>query len=154
MTNEQKFKMFTVLCALAPYHVKCKVDGYTQPLELIGGFDDGDGNFLFNFKPIDDKGAIQAYVSEIKPYLRQPESMMQVEKDIFADLLNQPIFELEHEDDDYAEKNSPFVFAKYTRKADAFLLSNFFDTENLIEDGLALKATKNMYHIEKKYTRK
>lgn len=152
MTNEQKIKMFTVLCSLAPYHVKCKVDGYTQPLELIGGFDDGDGNFLFNFKPIDDKGAIQVDVSEIKPYLRQPESMMQVERDIFGDLLNKPILELEQDDD--AEKNCPFVFAKYTRKADEFLLSNFFDSENLIEEGLALKATKKMYHIEKKYKRK
>ena len=140
MAQEDKELLLIDLCARVPYHVRCKIwlkDGTTEEglLDLKHNYGDVlQDAFYFN------------KIEDIKPYLRPMSSMTEEEKEelkqehfkderLFAECLTK----MKNGDSSMRGKVIPHFVSDWCNK-------NHFDYRGLIEKGLALEASKEMYN--------
>lgn len=126
MTQEEKDLLFKDLCARTPYKTKINVDDiglFTPTLKYIDGI-------TCHFYEC----AWTKFIDEIKPYLRQMESMT---KDEIEDYHNLCTKQWNVHMDDYWYYDTPESIDWFN--------AHHFDYRGLIEKGLALEAPDGMY---------
>lgn len=164
MNKEDKELLLKDLCCRLPYGVRCyayqfKIDG--NDCECHGefvGFKDG-YFYLNNRVSINEGKTYDERYSDVKPYLRPMPSMTNEEKEALLNLLfdkEARIFYIDEEGQidgkttDLMKEgiNYPsFCPINITMYID-FLNAHHFDYRGLIEMGLALEATEEMYNIK------
>ena len=137
MTQEEKSLLLKDLCARLPYGVKAKVDGHFNSLQILGisklyksTWAWKKGTYVVSFwndtKPIES----------IKPYLRSMSSMTEKEQEDYTLLSNHCI-----------STSMGFAYIEAQILIE-WLNAHYFDFRNLIEKGLALEASEEMYKTE------
>ena len=135
MTQEEKNILLKDLCARLPYGVKvrCKVDRYD------GSHDPEESDVVLN--PWLVSGGINSIEwRNLKPYLRPMSSMTEEEKEFIEQCMSIAC------DENYGDYWSPGMWYAMTDFTD-YCNSRFLDHRSLIEKGLALKATEDMYKL-------
>ena len=137
MTMGDKDLLLRDLCARLPYGVKILYNGWDSDggcefstVETLIGIDDG---FIYTlWRGEKDKHSIKEPLSilDYKPFLRPMDSMTEEEKIDYGAFFNYDGIEYPEEYIDWLNKN-------------------MFDYRGLIERGLALEATEEMYNIKK-----
>ena len=122
MTQEEKQLLLKDLCARLSYGVKI-ID---EPAHCLGELFLISTTDMVEYETETDTGMQTIY--NIKPYLRPMSSMTEEEKEEYDKTF----------DWDYSIQGTPFDW----------LNAHHFDYRNLIEKGLALEATKDMYKTE------
>ena len=132
MAQEDKELLLKDLCAKLPYGVKINVNGEEDTL-LELGVDTGWINASYD-------------IEEVKPYLRPMSSMTEEEREEWADLFMQPIYELEqYTDEKEAQDIAPILYGKSHSLSTDWLNKKMFDYHGLIPMGLAIEASEGMY---------
>lgn len=130
MTPEEKQLLLKDLCARLPYETWVQYDGKEW---LVTGY--GHGRVSLLPSVFSSVGGPCPLVEEIKPYLRPMSSMYEMERGFFR-LVS-------------SHRTVPDGFGgdveMYSLKCIDWLDANHFDYRGLIENGLALKATEEMY---------
>lgn len=143
MENKEKELLLKDLCARLPYGVKCKIEGVEEPKKLIRiEVDEVDGVLL------DFESNIQVYLSEVKPYLRVLKSITEEQKKFLKDEYE---FWYDESDNEICSRyrgamGYSLVVQQEIIELNDFMLSNHFDGRGLIEMGIALPATEDMYN--------
>lgn len=144
MIQEEKELLRKDLYARLPYGVKVHLSRkHNRPEEDI----------VLNNVIINKDGFVVSNIigynyllSEIKPYLRSMSSMTKQEQEDYMSLYNEEQSQLL--DSAFAAyKGKAFVVPVHCSTID-FLNSHHFDYRGLIDKGLALEASKNMYNIK------
>lgn len=139
MTQEEKQLLIQDLCTRSPYGLICsiyRIDDWNvgwRDEKLSGYFYNGTSyEFYFGKTPI----SIDNDISKIKPYLRPMSSMTEEEKEEYLNIDNRSY-------------SCPMDYAHIpaTERID-WLNAHHFDYRGLIEKGLALEASKDMYLIK------
>ena len=139
MTPEEKELLIKDLCARLPYGIKCKLsaDGVSlvEDLQLAGL-----SQFLY--------GRL-----DVIPYLRPMSSMTQEEIDEYDSELDKDLDIVMNgalDKDRHITSDGKHNFSKnfVAHFGNDWLNKNMFDYRGLIEKGLALEATKDMYKTE------
>ena len=132
MTKEEKQLLLKDLCARLPYGVKVKYlywdenKGCEYPVVMVLDAVNSDGYIRFHGDIAEGEG--RGMITQYLPYLRPMSSMTEEEKDEYNKTF----------DWDYAIQGTPFDW----------LNVHHFDYRGLIEKGLALEASKDMYKTE------
>ena len=135
MTNEEKELLFKDLCARLPYGVKAQHNNKKEIFGVVEQIEaEGDIDLSYYNEETEKWKLCCTTIDNIKPYLRPMSSMTKEEAFCYnhLDLL------------DYS--NDGFEMPNF-RSID-WLNSHHFDFRNLIEKGLALEATEEMYKTE------
>lgn len=137
MIKQDKELLIKDLCSRLPYGVKCHIGvGEHNIYELIRIEVDRD-NPLFDFGDDTDGFPIQAYASEIKPYLFPLSSITEEQKKEYYDICWT----------DWIDNKSKDISAiEVLYKTTDWLNAHHFDYRGLIDKGLAIDATDlNIY---------
>ena len=129
MTDKEKQLLIKDLCARLPYRVKGKFPFSPVTVEIIGHTIPYDGEVFYRS---DGNYVDWERVENFKPYLRPMSSMTDVEKKTLNNIL-----EYQYYSDDSC-----------MCEASDWLNEHHFDYRRLIEKGLALEATEDMYKID------
>ena len=129
MTRKNKQLLLKDLSARLPYEVKVEWEGNTYFVDSINRYNE-----------LQVEGAnFTVPIYESKPYLRPISSMTEEEQDEFFHFVQ---INVKRIDEKY-----PDPFSELTTKID-WLNSHHFDYRGLIEKGLALEATSEIYNKE------
>ena len=129
MTRKNKQLLLKDLSARLPYEVKVEWEGNTYFVDSINRYNE-----------LQVEGAnFRVPIYESKPYLRPISSMTEEEQDEFFHFVQ---INVKRIDEKY-----PDPFSELTTKID-WLNSHHFDYRGLIEKGLALEATSEIYNKE------
>ena len=136
MTQEDKELLLRDLSARLSYGVICQVD------DGAAGLNDGklvEIDISKELVRFDADYYWDAYIDDVKPYLRTMSSMTEEEKDEWSALFIKPLCELDSiENDEEAESVAPSYFAKMHALSTDWLNKHHFDYRGLIEKGLAI----------------
>ena len=130
MTQEEKQMLLKDLCARLPYETWVQYEGKEW---LVTGY--GHGRVSLLPSAFSSVGGPCPLVEEVRPYLRPMSSMTEEELKWYYNKLT--IIE-----------ESRIRRQKHIEELNDWLLSHYFDYRGLIEKGLALKASNNMYKTE------
>ena len=130
MTQEEKQLLLKDLCARLPYETWVQYEGKKW---LVTGY--GHGRVSLLPSAFSSVGGPCPLVEEVRPYLRPMSSMTEEELKWYYNKLT--IIE-----------ESRIRRQKHIEELNDWLLSHYFDYRGLIEKGLALKASNNMYKTE------
>lgn len=148
MTNEEKQLLLKVLCGMLPYGVKIKV---TVTLENLHS---GDEVVLLGCTPLSEYPMFNTYggklfCGEFKPYLRPMSSMTDEEEKQLNNILPCSM------SFSYTTKEELIIYTDSEYDGDHYftcfveiqdwLNKHHFDYRGLIEKGLALEASEDMY---------
>jgi len=134
MIQEELLLLLQDLCARLPYGVICQVD------DGAAGLNDGkiiEIDISKEFVRLDADYYWDAYIDDVRPYLRPMSSMTEEESKEFAML----------QTDFYSDG---WLYPIAAVNMVNWLNKNHFDYRGLIEKGLAIEAPKGMYDITKK----
>lgn len=134
MKQEDKELLLLDLCARLPYGVKVQavsVYGYTVQVP-IDGYCSSDNRFDIDLR--------WRTVDEFKPYLRPMSSMTDDERKEYKDIVKNTI--------DFYDCPKSEEICFFIIPID-WLNSHYFDYRGLIEKGLAIEATEDMYKLTK-----
>ena len=128
--------------------VYCQVDGVEEPVKLLSIHADHVDGILIQFDKKDKDGHIlEVYVSEVKPDLRPMSSMTDEERNIYKSFFSIGEYScggsLYGKEYEYIDSDSDDI-VQCISLID-WLNEHHFDYRGLIEKGLALEATENMY---------
>ena len=146
MTQEEKQLLFKDLCARLPYGVKVlyTADGLNEICELdsiMTSRKHKDKIFVSLTLPND---SIMTDIESIKPYLRPMSSMTPEEEYEYHQAKNNDYLEIMNKEHHEILKSTTLLFSK----AIDFLNSHYLDYRGLIEIGLVLEASKDMYDVK------
>ena len=140
MTQEEKELLLKDLCSRLPYNVKCLVifdDGTKEIMTPKTGLPNSFGRWDFYNENC------SGCSNNFKPYLRPMDSMTDEEKEIYKSFCDEDIRQLT-----YVQEVHPGLKQKTScHRSIDWLNEHYFDYRGLIEKGLALEATENMYQI-------
>ena len=142
MSNEERNLLITDLTARLNYGVICLIErvddfGPIQRDEKLTGFSSDDrGEFYFEV----GGGLAISFAEKIMPYLRPMTSMTIDEK--------MEWFQMTQKHSNMSGFNELLEMADFTSESLDWLNKHHFDYRGLIEKGLALEATKDMYKTE------
>ena len=155
MTEQEKDLLLKDLCARLPYGVLCHVDGFDEPHKLNTIEVDYENGHLLDFGYDENSGLnIQAYLSEVKPYLRPLWALKEAQKSKllefnfrFDDSYDEAgiVNEDPNEYDDYNQHPYTFIHEDHCSGLIDFFNSEHIDYRGLVKKDLALAATENMY---------
>lgn len=143
MTQEERQLLIKDLCARLSYSVICcvthKKNGslVKEDMKLSGIFENG--NFYF----LDEIGS--TYSDDYIPYLRPMSSMTEGEKDFIR---NKYFYEDWDSWSDLLHYHYHLINIKEIPEFMEWIYTHHLDYSGLIEKGLALEATTNMYNIK------
>ena len=146
MKKEDKKILLRDLCARLPYGVKCQHFDDKTPYALLGI----DEDVLHIDCPVYDEGDGYVEIEYCKPYLRSLSSMTEEEK---RELSKKYVWDIScgqikirYHSEGYWDNNTKCPTSEYLKLFD-WLNMHHFDYHGLIEKGLALEATRDMYNL-------
>ena len=141
MIREDIDLLFKDLCARLPYGVMCQVD------DGAAGLNDGklvEINISEELVRFDADYCWDAYIDDVKPYLRPMSSMTDKELTTFLEIRGMNINSEELKTFREGQTAIVSTLPSYSRHID-WLNAHHFDYRGLIEKGLALEAPEGMY---------
>ena len=145
MTQEEKQLLLKDLCARLPYGVQCSCTWSHEVPNGTTGCVQELSTFLIDEIEIMDNPEYDCQICDVKPYLRPMSSMTDKEEDELYTAMDW-YGEIDEAGNVYTkgqEKVYRETFYEYTD----WLISHHFDYRGLIEKGLALEASEEMYRL-------
>ena len=141
MTTEDKKQLLAELCARLPYGVKVHIKSLNYEFDsvLVDVYNNGTECFV---KVSDSKNIYN--LDEVRPYLRSMDLMSDDEKNNLNYILNYEFYI----DDDFAlcaEDDRHRIRLSLIRTYMLWIYRNHFDCQNLIDKGLAIETTAEIY---------